>query len=184
MRFWGRFFCRIIAFVFPIFLFSCSNRSETDKKIIDLRDSFYWLECSKNDSIYSAAMHYDDFKKFDTSGTQNIKKIVGDGEHYVWLRAEFTVPSYLRFRSLAMVISSLTFADKLWLNKTFIDSYGEFPPNGRSALFESHYYSFPENALNSSGKNVIYIKVCTLGKSSISDLIYIGEPKKNQADFL
>ncbi|WP_191018078.1 hypothetical protein [Treponema zioleckii] len=149
-----------------------------------MRDSFYWLECSKNDSIYSAAMHYDDFKKFDTSGTQNIKKIVGDGEHYVWLRAEFTVPSYLRFRSLAMVISSLTFADKLWLNKTFIDSYGEFPPNGRSALFESHYYSFPENALNSSGKNVIYIKVCTLGKSSISDLIYIGEPKKNQADFL
>ena len=87
----------------------------------------------------------------------------------------FPIPENLRYKSLALLITYLHFADKVWVNGTYVGGYGHFPPNERSVLWGTHFYSLPELVLNPVGRNVIFIKVYCKGASGISDTILLGE---------
>ena len=143
------------------------------KPLIDLKDCFYWAPCSEESTIEEAESLA--FTKFSTFGMANIRRVAGTNQKYVWLKAVFEVPEPLRYKTLGLLISYLHFADKVWVNGTYVGGYGQFPPNEKSSLWGSHFYAIPEPLINEIGRNTIYIKVYCRGKSGISDNIAIGE---------
>lgn len=108
-------------------------------------------------------------------GKQNICKLIGLKGHYVWLKAEFTIPEELKDTDLGLFITYLHFADKVWINGHFAGSYGRFPPRESTPLYLSHAYYFPKEAVNQKGKNTILIQIYSHGKGEISGKAFIAE---------
>lgn len=157
---------------------SCGKRNVLDivdspDCIIDLSESVYWAQTDAASSVYSTALL--DFEKLDTHKSKNLQEICGMEGAYVWLKIEFTVPNPLKYRSLGFVVSSLRFADKVWLNNSYIGSSGKFPPNEKGALFMSHFYFFPDGVVKNNEVNTILIKVWAHGRSEVSDEIFISD---------
>ena len=166
------FFSLIILTSFLTIFSSCSPYEESNE-IINLKDNFYWTECSADSTPEEAESLR--FHKFSTAGTSNILKVAGREQEYVWLRLVFKIPENLKNKSLGLFISYLHFASKVWVNGTYVGSYGEFPPDEKSALWASHFYSIPEPILIPNERNTVLIKVYCKGKSGISDKILLGE---------
>ena len=161
---------------FFILIFSACSKSKNQNQaqdLLNLKDRLYWAECDRNSTIEDVESRR--FHKFRTEGIGNIKKVIKPGQEYIWLMMVFPVPENLRHKSLALLITYLHFADKVWVNGTYVGGYGQFPPNERSVLWGSHFYSIPDSILNSVGRNVIFIKVYCKGVSGISDTILLGE---------
>lgn len=160
--------------LFALFFTSCAKKADNDAQdILNLKDRLYWAESDKNSTIEDAEKLR--FHKFSTEGLGNIRKIIGPKDGYIWLMAVFPIPENLRHKSLSLLITYLHFADKVWVNGTYVGGYGRFPPNERSVLWGTHLYSLPELVLNPVGRNVIFIKVYCKGASGISDTILLGE---------
>ena len=169
-----------IVLVFSFLSIACSNSDvNVAKDTINLKDRFYWAECTKDSTIEDVdSLH---FHKFSTEGTGNLRKLLGDGQEYVWLMAVFPLPEHLRYKTLGLLISYLHFSDKVWVNGVYVGGYGSFPPNEKSSLWGSHFYSLPNSLLNPVGRNIILIKVYCKGSSGISNNILIGEHEKIKA---
>lgn len=133
----------------------------------------YWAACDKNSTIEDVENLR--FHKFNSKGIANIRNVIEPGQEYIWLMVVFPVPEPLRNKSLALLITYLHFADKVWINGTYVGGYGQFPPNESSNLWGTHFYSIPEPLINPVGKNTMLIKVYCKGQSGISDQILIGE---------
>lgn len=166
----------LIFFISFLALFSSCNSQDDPDEIINLKDRFYWAECSADSTPEEAETLR--FHKFSTAGTNNIVKVAGRNQEYVWLRLVFRIPANLRNRSLGLFISYLHFADKVWVNGSYVGSYGEFPPKEKSSLWASHFYSIPVPLLKQDERNTVLIKVYCRGKSGISDKILLGEYDK------
>ena len=156
-------------------LAGCRKSDSDENLVINLRDRFYWARATEKSTIEDAEKLR--FHKFSTAGVSNINKVAGKNQEYVWLMAVFALPDDLREKNLGLLISYLHFADKVWVNGTYVGGYGKFPPKPKSALWGSHYYSIPAPLLNPVGKNIILIKVYCRGRSGISDNILLGEQK-------
>ncbi|MBB5225929.1 hypothetical protein DYE50_11330 [Treponema ruminis] len=163
---------------FILFLSSCVSPKKQiqSQEILNLKDRLYWAECDRNSTIEDVESRR--FHKFSTDGIGNIQKVIKPGQEYIWLMMVFPVPENLRHKSLALLITYLHFADKVWVNGSYVGGYGQFPPNERSVLWGTHFYSIPASVLNSVGRNVIFIKVYCKGVSGISDTILLGEHDK------
>lgn len=158
--------------LFTIFLFSSCGKKDDSVKI-QLTDSFEWALTNAESTVEDAQeLNYSpvSFKR-----SYNLEKLVGSYGNYVWLRAHFVIPEELKDIDLAMSISYLHFADKVWLNGNFIGEYGSFPPKEQSALYEGHYYEFPQILLNQNDENEILIKVWCHGRSEVSNQIFISD---------
>ncbi len=142
-------------------------------ELIDLRNSFYWAPCSEESTAEDTEVL--NFKKFSTEGIANIRTTAGSSQKYIWLKAEFEVSDYLKGKALGLLISYLHFADKVWVNGTYVGGYGNFPPNEKSSLWGSHFYTIPASLINTTGKNTVCIKVYCAGKSGISNHVLIAE---------
>ena len=158
--------------------FACSKTQKTDKEqnIINLHDHLYLAEADRNSTIEDLEKLR--FRKFNGKGLGNIQKVIDKDTEYVWLMVVFTVPEELRQKTLGLFISYLHFADKVWLNNSYIGGYGQFPPNEKSALWSTHFYSLSEKLLNPVGRNILLIKVYCRGRTGISDNILLGENDK------
>lgn len=158
------------------FLFSaCNSNGNADKKsvTINLKDRFYWAACNKDSTLADTEKLR--FHKFNTDGIANIKKVAGKDQEYVWLMAVFALPEDLRYKPLGLLITHLHFADKVWVNGSYVGGYGDFPPKAKSVLWGSHFYTIPAPLVNPVGRNVILIKVYCKGRSGISNNILLGE---------
>lgn len=166
---------------FSLFLFSflscgkveVSDISDREDCVIDLSESVYWARADAASTVYST--EFLDFEKVDTHKSKNLQELCGNQGAYLWLKIEFKVPNPLKYRSLGFVVSSLRFADKVWLNNSYIGSAGKFPPNEKGTLFMSHFYFLPDGVIDNSGTNTILIKVWTHGRSEVSDEIFISD---------
>ena len=143
------------------------------KQIIDLRDRFYWAACNEHSTPFTADRAR--FHKFSTKGIANIRKVAGSEQEYVWLLATFTIPEHLEDKSLGLLISYLHFAEKAWINGTYIGGYGDFPPNEESSWWAPHFYSIQAPLLLKGERNMLLIKVYCKGKAGISDNVVLGE---------
>ncbi len=162
----------IIAVSILSLIFTACTGINPQEDFIDLKERFYWAPCDEKSTVRDAEnMH---FHKFSTEGIANIKKTVGKNQDYIWLMATFTVPRRLQHQPLGLLITYLHFADKVWINGNYVGGYGSFPPNAKSALWASHFYSIPEALIKRSERNTIYIKVYCQGAAGISDNIFIG----------
>ena len=159
-------------------LFSCSsgeNASLSTEQKIDLKNSFWYLPCDEKSDVADAENRRAEFLHLDDTEPCNLMRIAGKKGSYLWLRADFEIPENLKKKDLALYISYLRFASKVWINGNYAGSYGDFPPEERSALFVSHFYPFSRAALNETGQNTVLIKVWAHGKSSLSDVVYVSE---------
>ena len=165
----------IALFIFSLLFISCS-KSKVDSDTINLNNRFYWAECDKNSTIED--INKLRFHKFTEKGFGNLKKITQPGQEYIWLMSVFTIPEHLKNKPLGLLITYLTFADKVWVNDAYVGEYGKFPPNAKSALWTPHFYSIPQPILNQVGKNILLIKVHCKGRNGISENVFIGESDK------
>ncbi len=157
MRF--KVFCVILISVLIILSTSC----KTDHYRSYLQNEIYWSEDESSG-----------YKPFDVNISNNIRSLTPT-DSYIYLRIPFTLTPELKDKDLGLVIPTLHFADKLYLNGEYCGGYGSFPPDMRSALFQSHIYFFSRNILNQDGENEIIIKVYAHGKSLISKYIYLEQ---------
>ena len=75
-----------------------------------------------------------------------------------------------------MVIPYLHFADEVYLNGNFIDSYGFMEEDlYQDASYASHLFDFPQEYLIQNGKNTVLIKVFAMGLATISPGVFIGQ---------
>ena len=155
--------------IISITLFTSCKKQNTDKsEEIFIGDKFYYWVSDENSTIENANQHYDDFLKLNDYTTKNLEKTLGRNGHYVWIRAEFTIPENMKNKTLGLVIPYLRFAEMSWLNESFIGSTGQFPPEAQSALYKTHYYTLSPEVINQEGTNTLLIKVWSHGQSAIS----------------
>lgn len=150
----------------------CSCGPSQPPKFV-LGDSFYYWESSAEATLGDAIKNAAQFKKLEDKSSINLRHVLGKGVHYVWVRAEFELPPYLKNQPLGLVVPHLKFAEQLWCNGNFISQYGNFPPHEQSTMFKAHFFSFPVNILNQEGKNTILIRIYAQGRSGISSHAYL-----------
>lgn len=168
----------LFIFCCSIFLFSCSVKNKENSECLYLKDSVSWLPINNDlteGSLVYAQNHSESFAIFTAFGEKQLYKLTKRTCEYLWLKVEFVIPDNLKNQDLGFVIPYLKFAEKLWLNGTYIGEYGQFPPEPLSAMYNSHYYFFPQDFLNQNGKNTVFIKVCLMGTAGISNKLFITE---------
>ena len=180
----------VSAFLFSLVLLStamlsCINKgtlNEGDENLrIPLDGTFEYAICPEGenglwgeDSTVEDALQMD-YTFLEKMCYRNLYDIAGGDGKYLWLKTEFLVPDGLKDKDLSMVIPYLHFADELYLNGRFIDSYGFMEKNlFQDAGYEAHYFNFPIEHLKQNGRNIVLIKVCALGFATISPGIFIG----------
>ena len=169
--------------IISITLFTSCKKQNTDKsEEIFIGDKFYYWVSDENSTIENANQHYDDFLKLNDYTTKNLEKTLGRNGHYVWIRAEFTIPENMKNKTLGLVIPYLRFAEMSWLNESFIGSTGQFPPEAQSALYKTHYYTLSPEVINQEGTNTLLIKVWSHGQSAISSKTFIKVSDEAQRD--
>lgn len=147
---------------------SCNRHNDVAVKPLEISDTFMYWESTEESTVEDAEEHSRDFKRLEDKSTTNLRNILGKGEHYVWVRAEFTIPPAYRHQPLGLVIPYLRFAEKVYCNGTFISRFGDFPPNEHSTMFKAHFFSFPMDVLKQHETNTILIKIYAQGRSAIS----------------
>ena len=155
------------------FFVSCASYEDICEERIDLKNNFSYMLCDEESTVFDAMEVEDEFIHLDDMNPCNLMRIAGKKGAYLWLKCDFEIPTSLKGNDLGLVIAFLRFADKVWINGTYIGGHGEFPPYEKSALFDSHFYPLPLTSLK-DGKNSIYIKVWAHGKSSLSDRVFIA----------
>ena len=178
-----RLFFTFFSVFLSLVLLSCAIDDPTDAPRIEVGNNFYYWETNAQSTLSEALSHATEFIKLRDTSTKNLRNVLGKGPHYVWVRTDFKIPPHLRNRPLGLVIPHLTFAEQLYCNEVFISQYGNFPPNEQSTLFKAHFFSFPMNILNQTGKNTILIKIYVQGNSGISTHSFIQPTGSAYASF-
>ncbi len=162
-----------------LFFTSCGPRIPGAENKIEVGDSFYYWEAGAESNPGDVMKNLDKFKKLEDKTVNNLRNVLGKGEHYVWVKFDFTIPDYFRGQPLMLVIPHMKVAEQLWLNGIFISQAGNFPPRTQSTLFKAHFFSFPINLLNNApgAKNTVLIKIFCMGKSGISSHSFIQPPQ-------
>jgi len=169
-------FLPAICFFLSFSVISCNDNPDNEFRI-NMDSNFSWAPGSYTDTIEDAQKLQ--YKKLERMGYKNISQLAGTHGDYVWVRGDFTLPEELKNEDLSMVVPYLHFAEELYLNGHFIDTYGIMGENASSpgiqeAGYSAHLFDFPEPFLNQEGNNVIHIKIFSLGAASITDGVFIG----------
>lgn len=174
------FITKIALLFFLTLLTACKMDKKDKPHRLYLAHSFMWATASEDDTYEDAIEEYENFSPLYDMSTKNIQHIFADdgnyglSGHYLWIRADFSLPDYLKHQSLGLSIPYLRMADKTYVNGNFVGSMGKFPPNEYSALYSAHNYVIPEGILNQEGNNTILIKVWSHGQSGISKKTFIS----------
>lgn len=161
---------------FFVFLFtSCGTNLEKTEQNLD--DSVYWALGSAEQTVADAKnLSYEPLEL----GYKNILNHAGEGLHYVWVRIDFDIKEKLNNKTLGLVIPYIHFAEKVWLNNSYIGEQGRFYPKPKTPLYQGHFYSLPEDLLIQNGENHLYLLVMSEGFATISSGITIDEYQKSE----
>lgn len=163
----------VLTSVFILVSTLCNKKMLKPSPQIDLSKSFTWgLVDEPFYPTQAELLQIDNPLKL---GKKNLSNIVGMKSHYIWLKAEFTIPPELREKDLGFFVTYIHFADKVWINGKFAGGYGRFPPLEITPLYLSHAYYFPKEALNYYGKNTILIQVYNHGKGEVSGKAFVSD---------
>lgn len=159
-----------IFFVLLILSFiSCSKKD--DSVHFELGNQIYWAATTAESSIESVEEENLNFQLLQNFQKRRLKKLVSEDCEYLWLKIPFIVPENFKNQDSSLVIPYLHFADKVYLNGTFVGEYGKFPPNEYPVQFQCHTYILPKKNLQE--ENTLYVKVFLKGKAKISEDIFI-----------
>lgn len=167
-------FVKKFLYIFAILFLvtSCGGKVKTEQRV---DDNVYWALGNINQTVEDAAQLT--YEPLELS-YNNISDKLGPDPAYVWVKIKFTINENLKNKPLGMVIPYLHFSEKAWLNGAFLGQYGEFEPRQYSVQYQAHFYALPQELLNQSGENEVYIKLFSFGTGTISDGITIDEYAK------
>ncbi|EID85864.1 Serine phosphatase RsbU, regulator of sigma subunit [Treponema sp. JC4] len=174
---------KIRKILFPLFLVllfsSCKPRIPGADRKIEVGDTFYYWESTADSTPGDVMQNLKYFRKLEDKTVNNLQHVLGKGEHYVWVKFDFTIPDYFRGQPLMLVIPHMKMAAQVWINGIFVSQTGNFPPRLQSTLFKSHFFSFPVNLLNNEpgATNTVLIKIYAMGKSGISSHSFLQPPQ-------
>ena len=166
----------ILALVTASFILMSSMRNEKfilASLELDLADRFSWGLVDQ--SHYPAEEEIQQINQPLELGSKNLFKIVGNRGHFIWLKAEFTLPEELKDMDLGLFVTYIHFADRVWINGHYAGGYGNFPPVENTPLYLSHSYFFPKDTINQTGTNTILIQVYSHGKGEISGKAFVSD---------
>lgn len=181
--------------LFSTFFFSCTLNYEKPHRRntgtlnsyhpelrVKLDGAFYYAVCPEGeDHSWGEGSEVEDalqlnYTHLDRMCYRNLADVAGSDGKYLWLKAEFNLTQGLRNQDLAMVIPYLHFADEVYLNGHFIDSYGFMEKDlYQDASYAAHLFDFPQEYLLQQGKNTVLIKVYAMGLATISPGVFIGQ---------
>ena len=181
--------------LFSTFLFSCTLNYEKPHRRntgtlnshhpelrVKLDGAFYYALCPEGeDHSWGEYSQVEDalqltYTHLDRMCYRNLSDVAGSDGKYLWLKAEFNLPQGLRNQDLSMIIPYLHFADEVYLNGHFIDSYGFMDKElYQDASYAAHLFDFPQEYLMQQGKNTVLIKVYAMGFATISPGVFIGQ---------
>lgn len=162
----------IISIFFIIILSACKKADKDIHCRIGVADRISWAFATLEDTPKDAdKLKYEPLERL---GYQNLVDIAGSDGKFIWLKIEFDIPEELKNQDLGLFVSYLHFADKVWINGSFVGEYGRFPPNELSSQYVSHFYPFPNALLKQNESNVVLIKVYCLGRAEFSENAFIG----------
>lgn len=165
----------LFLFLFALLFSSCSKNDVSQDGMLDLGNSFYWALTDAEEPPNSVFRRSSAFLKFDIHNGRNIAKVAGTQGMYVWLRSSFIIPKELKGKSLGLVIPHLHFAGEIYINGNYAGSMGNLPPNAHSQMYSAGFFTFPKDVLYQDAHNVLLIKVWSMGRSSISEHVYITD---------
>ncbi|MBR6341100.1 MAG: hypothetical protein IKR64_04290, partial [Treponema sp.] len=146
---------------------------------VKLDGAFYYAVCPEGDDhSWGEYSEVEDalqltYTHLDRMCYRNLADVAGGDGKYLWLKAEFNLPEGLKNQDLSMVIPYLHFADEVYLNGNFIDSYGFMEEDlYQDASYASHLFDFPQEYLIQNGKNTVLIKVFAMGLATISPGVF------------
>lgn len=169
----NRFFCFLLV-LSSILFFSC-NKSEQQDTAQVLDDCVSWAYGNSYQNVKDAEkLVYTPLEL----GYRNLSDILGKNPNYVWIKISFPLKNQFRNKQLGLVIPYLHYADRAWLNGTYIGEYGRMERPTVSSFYQAHFYTLPVSALNAKGENVIYLKVLFQGLGTVSEGIIIDEYSK------
>lgn len=115
----------------------------------ELGDDMGWADPKYNDSGWE--------KMFVPSAWEDEGFPGYDG--YAWYRKHFTISTDLKTRQLYLHLGVIDDVDEVYLNGHFIGFEGSFPPHFITAYAAQRIYQIPGEYLNSSGDNVVAVRV-------------------------
>ena len=158
----------LIILLLSLLFVSCADEECSNRIYLD--DNVSWAHGSEDDSLENA-LNYD-YQGLKL-GYLNLYDLFGWSEHYIWVKITFNLTDDLKDQPLGFVIPYVHFAEKTWLNGSFLGQAGQFGENANSPLYSSVCYFLPDDFLNKDSENVIYLKILSKGLGSLSDNIFI-----------
>ncbi|HEY2413540.1 MAG TPA: PVC-type heme-binding CxxCH protein [Pirellulaceae bacterium] len=98
----------------------------------------------------------------EVTATDDWKKAPSGEKNRLWYRCKIAIPSAWQGRELKLVVESIDDAREIYLNGVLVGRLGEFPPNYKSALSETHRFNIPEGAAKFGVDNALTIRVCNI----------------------
>ncbi len=131
---------------------------------LDLNLAGLWKFRTGDNSVYSQKDFQDtDWKQVTVPAYWEVEGYTGyDG--FAWYRKEFTLPKNLEGKNLILLMGKIDDIDQTYLNGYKIGSTGDFtedPPdfNKHNEYSQLRAYDIPTRYLNTTGKNVIAVRV-------------------------
>ena len=158
-----------------LILISYSNKKPAGPRIY-LDDNFYWAMSDIDSTIEDAQKL--DYQPLGKLAYKNLRKRIGNKGDYVWLKVDFELIPELKGDDLSMLIPYLHFAEDLYLNGEYIDSYGIMgepnSPKIQEAGLIAHLFDFPQKFINQEGTNTVHIKLFALGNASVTPGVFVS----------
>ena len=142
---------------------------------MNLADSVEYCEFPADYELPHVLRNTSSFKPLDSVSRRSFPKLMKNSHDFIWLRIKFTIPPELQNRDVALYISQLRSASRLYLNNNVVRQYGEFPPHEVSSGIQTCYYVFTRNNIMQDKENIIYIKVWPGAFGTLSNTIFLGE---------
>lgn len=166
-------FFTIALILVVLFLFQSCGRPSPYR--MDLSDSVEYCVLPTDSELPQVLFGNPTFKHLDSKDKRHLSSLTDKENGIIWLKITFNIPQQLKNKELALYISELRSASRLFLNNNVIRQYGNFPPHEMSSGFQSQYFIFTRSSLNQDGENIVYIKVWPGVFGSISNTIFLGE---------
>ncbi|MCI4671313.1 MAG: beta galactosidase jelly roll domain-containing protein [Bacteroidia bacterium] len=147
---------RIIAALFFMLLITTAVQADVEK-LIDLSGQWAF---TIGDKTAWASPYYDDSNWDRVKVPEQWENEGFEGyDGFAWYRKSFFSNELPTGQDLYLSLGEIDDADEVFLNGVMIGSSGSFPPHFSTAYNSKRWYLIPRELINTSGKNVIAVRV-------------------------
>ena len=145
-----------ISILFLIFFaFTACSHTHEPNSVMELREGWEYAGAEKPEY----PKNINDIHFSPIPDLKNLWKLVPDGEGFLYIRNNFQLRESLKNKRLSFMPGIIMWADKTYLNGTFLGKTGKFPPNPLNYWNITRNYQVPKSILkdNNEAFMIIYV---------------------------